>query len=107
MKFSIITLMTMISIFAWCMTLYNTADGYRGTFVAISLLVVVGVMFGIAMSSPKDENGAIDPERNIVFQAFEPTFKTVGIVCAAAIVILLLGLVICVIWLLVLFALHP
>ena len=107
MRISIVSMMTMVSIFGWSMALLNTSEGYRGAFVAVSLLVIVCLMFGIAMVSPTDENGAINPEKNFIFQALEPTFKTVGIVCAAALVIVLLGLVVCVVWLLIAFALHP
>jgi len=107
MRFSITNMMTIVSILAWGLALYSTSLEYRGAFVVVSLLVLVCLMFGIAMGSPKDENGTINPERNFVFQALEPTFRTVGIVCAGAIIFVLLGLIVCVIWLGVAFAMQP
>lgn len=96
MKFSIVSLMTVVSITAWCLALYNTPAAFRGTFIAVSMLAIICALFAIAMTSPVDEKGHIEAEKNWLLQAFEPTFKTAGIAFVAVVLVSIIMLLVAV-----------
>lgn len=94
MKFSILSLLTTTSVLGWFIALFRTSTGYRGTFVIVSLLVVVGLMLLIALLSPVNKHGVIEHEKNILFQALEPTFRILGFLTAGLVTILIASLAI-------------
>ena len=96
MKFSIVSLMTVVSITAWCLALYNTPAAFRGTFIAVSMLAIICALFAIAMTSPVGEKGNIEAEKNWLLQAFEPTFKTAGIAFVAVVLVSIIMLLLAV-----------
>ena len=75
MKFSIITLMTLTTLFCWCLALYQIPTEYRVNLVAGTFLSIPVIMLLIALSSGTNDEGSLDCDKNLLFEAFEPTFK--------------------------------
>ena len=76
------------------MGVYQTPSEYRSSFVAVSFIVVLVLMFLIAMTSPTDKDGNLQYEKHFLFQVLEPTFKlSAGLSIVTLVILVVLGLI--------------
>ena len=76
MRFSLNTLISVTTLAAWFFGLVQVPRGYRGAFIASTILLIVLTLFAIAMTARRDEKtGMLDYEKCTLLNALEPTLK--------------------------------